>query len=251
MRWSKTELHRWLDPMLAWPSQIAAQRALSGLRDGDYQLPLSVPYVAQFASPALINDYIHHGYDGTQDPNWQVFGATDPNDYAFWSARVCALACLQMAIMAYESYQAIPTLWELVQQGLAIGGYRLHDDQGRWIDEGWYFQAQVDLAKRYGLEMKGYSYASPLAICHHIKDGRLVAATVSPEVGEQQPQTRRYGGHLVLVIGFRWVKDRPVAYQIHNPSGRYAELQAGAWVPAHNFHRLYAFRFSTLVKLIK
>lgn len=251
MRRLKTELHRFLDPVLARPSQRAAQTTLRALADGDYQVPFTVPYVSQFASPELINDYIHRGYDGTQDPNWQRFGADNPQDYAFWAPRVCALACLQMAIMAAVPQLPLPTLWELVQQGLALEGYRLHDDQGRWIDEGWYFQAQVRLAERYGLQMEGYSYQTPLAICQHIHQGRLVAATVSPELGERQPQSRRYGGHLVLVIGFRWAKGRPLAYQVHNPSGRYAELQAGAWIPAPRFHQHYVFRFSTLVKMIK
>lgn len=244
----KNRLHRWLDPLFAWPSHRAARRALADLPDGDYQVPFAVPYVPQFASAEYINDYIHHGYDGTQDPHWRRFGADDPSEYAFWAPRVCALACLQMAMMTHNS-QPPPTMWQLVQEGLEVGGYRLHDEDGRWIDEGWYFPAQMTLAERYGLQMQGYSYQSPLAICPHIREGRLVAVAVSPELGERKPQTNRYGGHLVLVIGFRWANGHPVAYQVHNPSGRYPELQAGAWIPASRFQQHYAYRFSTLVKL--
>ncbi len=242
----KAELHRWLDPLLAWRSGRGARRILAGLADGEYVVPLDVPYVPQFASPSLINDYIHNGYAGKQDPNWADFGASDSADYAFWAPRVCALACLKMAIAAHE--QDTPTLWQLVQEGLALDGYRVRDEQGRWLDEGWYVAAQIKLAARYGLQMTGYSYASPLEICQRIHEGHLVAATVSPELGERQSLIRRYGGHLVLVLGFRWQAGRPTAYQVHNPSGRYAELQANAWISARRFRQSYAYRYAVLKK---
>ncbi len=244
MRRLKTELHRWLDPLLAWRSGRIARRNLANLPDAEYRVPVTVPYVSQFASPDLVNDYIHHHYNGTHDPNWKAFGAPTSEDYAFWAPRVCALACLKMAIMAYQT--ADPTLWQLVQRGLEYDGYRLRDEQGRWIDEGWYVQAQVRLAADYGLEMTGYSYASPLAICQHIRQGYLVAATVTPEIGERAPQTKRYAGHLVLVLGFRWQQGAVDSYCLHNPSGRYPELRKEAWVTASHFKKSFAFRYATL-----
>lgn len=243
----KTELHRWTDPLIARRDAIQWRKKLADLPEGEYRVPFDVPYIPQFASPDRINDYIHHGYDGTQDPNWASFGSPDPQDYAFWSHRVCALAVIKMAIGAYHSNQLSPTLWQLTQQGLAEGGYQLEDAQGRWVDEGWYFAAQVKLAAKYDLKMHGYSYASPLGICYHLRQGHLAAATVSPELGEHQPKTRRYGGHSVLILGFRWANE-PTAYLIHNPSGRYPELQANAWIPARRFNQLYAYRFATLEK---
>lgn len=242
----KTAFHRWLDPLLSWRSGREALRILADLPDGEYMVPFEVPYVSQFASPDLINDYIHHGYDGTQDPNWGDFGAPTPEDYAFWAPRVCALACLRMAIMAFDMGE--PTLWQLVQRGLEFDGYRLRDEDGRWIDEGWYVQAQVKLAAKYGLQMVGYSYASPLEICQRIREGDLVAATVTPEIGERAPQTRRYAGHLVLVLGYRWRDGMVESYCLHNPSGRYPELRAYAWVSARRFKESYAFRYATLKK---
>jgi hypothetical protein len=244
----KNELHRWLDPLIARRNVRSQRQALGDLPDGEYRVPFEVPYVPQFASREYINDYIHHGYDGSQDPNWQTFGTEKAEDYALWAPRVCALACLKMAIAAYSDDQS-PTLWQLVQEGLELGGYTLHDEQGRWLDEGWYVAAQIVLAKRYGLQMQGYSYASPLGICQHIRAGRLVAATVTPELGERQPKTRRYAGHLVVVFGFRWQKGQPTHYLLHNPSGRYPELQSDAWIPARRFHRSYAYRFATYEKL--
>lgn len=240
----KTLAHRVLDPVLVWRKGRAIQHHLSNLADGIYRVPYEVPYVSQFASPDRIKDYIHHDYDGTTDPNWASFGADNPADYAFWCHRVCALACLKMAIQAQT--QQAPNLWELTQQGLLHGGYRVYDDQGRMIDEGWYVTAQIKLAADYGLVMIGYSYAPVEAMCQPILDGQLVAAAVSPEVGEREPDRRRYGGHLVLIYGFEWREGRLHSLMLHNPSGRYQELQAGAVIPVRRFKQLYAHRFSTL-----
>lgn len=245
----KNELHRWVDPILAWRNSATYRAALKSLSDGEYRLPIDVPYISQFATPDLINDYIHHNYDGTQDPAWPSFGAPDPADYAFWSHRVCALACLKMAIDAFQTATPIPTLWQLVQAGLAHHGYVLEDENGVWKDEGWYVAAQIALAADYGLRMTGHSYTSPYGICYHLQQGNLIAATVTPELGERQPFTRRYGGHLVIVFGFRWRSGKPTHFLVHNPSGRYPELRDSAWISSRRFRRAFAYRYSTLEPL--
>lgn len=242
----KAWLHPVLDPWLSLPDHRRARRALAGLPDGEVHAVAHVPYCAQFASPALIDAYIHHDYDGTSDPLWRSFGADDPGEYAFWAPRACALACVKMAIEAF-SPGTQPSLWELVQRGLAHGGYMVRDAAGRWVDAGWTVRAQIALAAEYGLQAAGQGYASPLSICRAICDGALVAASVTPELGERDPQPGQYGGHLVLVTGFVWQRGRPAVYVLHNPSGRYAELQAGARIPAARFeaafaHRLIAYR---------
>lgn len=247
-KWLKAVGHRWVDPIVAWWRGRGYRAALKGLADGEYMVKMDVPYVPQFASRELIYDYIHLNYDGKNDPKWESFGSENVEDYAFWSHRVCALACLKMAIGAYQGDTSSPSLWELVQEGLELGGYRLRDEEGNWIDEGWYVAAQVKLAERYGLKMIGHSYASPLGICKAIRDGYLVAATVTPELGERVPQSRRYGGHLVMVVGFRWKNGKPTAYCVHNPSGRYVELQEKAWIGAKRFRQSYAYRFATYEK---
>ncbi|MCI0711883.1 MAG: C39 family peptidase [Chloroflexi bacterium] len=239
----KTELHRWLDPLISWTNGGHWRQAVKSIPDGEHLLPFDVPYVAQFASPERIVDYIHNDYRGLDDPRWHDFGAEDPEDYAFWAPRVCALACLKMALAAHTI--ASPTLWQLVQEGLDLNGYTVYGENGALIDEGWYVDAQIKLAARYGLRLTGYSYASPLGVAASIYAGKLVAATVTPEIGERTPQSRRYGGHLILVTGFRWQAGKPTAFRINNPSGRFKELQADAWIAARRFQQSYAYRFAT------
>lgn len=244
----KRRFHRLFDPLIARRADREARRVLRALPDGEYRADPNFPYVPQFTSPERIVDYIHHGYTGLDDPQQATFGAPTPEDYAFWSRRVCALAVIKMAVAGYQSAPA-PSLWELTEQGLAMDGYRMEDERGQMVDEGWYFAAQVELARRYGLHLGGYSYVSPLALCAWIYRGFPVAATVTPDIGEREDLTGRYGGHVVLVYGFGWQNGQPTYFLLHNPSGRYPELQAEARIPYARFRESYAYRFAVFQPL--
>ncbi|MCC7450595.1 MAG: C39 family peptidase [Anaerolineae bacterium] len=240
MRLRRT-LHRWIDPVRSWPNGRRAARELGDLPDGAYRIGVDVPYVPQFASPDLIRAYIHDGLHGRDDPNWHTFGADDADTYTFWAHRACAIACVKMAVDAYGKTTPRP-MWQWVEEGLSLGGYRVHDEAGNFVDIGWYHAALVQLAERYGLRVRGMGYASLPDVCLAIRDGWLVAAGVTPDLGERGP-LRRYDGHFVLVYGFTWQAGRCVSVMLHNPSGRYPELQAGAVIPADRFRAAFAHRF--------
>jgi hypothetical protein len=221
------------------------------LEDGLYHATFDdVPYVCQFASPERVYDYLYNAFNPRSDPRWQQFGAQDVENYAFWCHRACAIACLKMAIETFTG--ARPTLWDLVQEGLALGGYKVHDSRGRFIDEGWYHGPLIALGELYGLEGHAAGYVSDLEIARLILEGWLVAPTVTPRLGDRGSLNPRgwlseYGGHLVLVYAFEWSGDDVATYHLHNPSGRYDELRAGAQIGAGRFreafaHRLTAFR---------
>jgi hypothetical protein len=234
-------LHRWIDPLGSLPNAIRAAQKLHDLPDGEYRVPVEVPYVSQFASPDLIQRYIHDHLHGRDDPNWQSFGAQDADTYTFWAHRACAIACVKMAV---DSFASAPprSMWELVEEGLALGGYHTYDDAGTFVDMGWFYAPLVELAGRYGLQVSGKSYASILDICIAIREGWLVAPGVTPELGENGP-IRLYDGHFVLVYGFVWQHRRCTHLLLHNPSGRRPELQANAKIPVERFRKAYAHRF--------
>ncbi|MCC7206967.1 MAG: hypothetical protein IT323_06650 [Anaerolineae bacterium] len=231
---------------MSQPNRRRAARRLRDLPDGEHRAPVEVPYTAQFATPALIRAYIHDGLDGAQDTNRAAFGAAqvDPAEYAFWAHRACAIACVKMAIDAFQSAPPA-SMWQLIQDGLALDGYRVHDERGVFVDQGWFYPPLAELAARNGLETRGMAYASTLDVCAAIRDGWVIAAAVTPELGEHGP-LRRYDGHFVIVYGFVWRRRRPERFLVHNPSGRYADLQAGARIPAGRFGRAFAHRFIAL-----
>jgi hypothetical protein len=242
-------LHQIIDPLLSFPHRRSAAARLRGLPDGTYSVPVTVPYVPQFATPALINDYIHNGLHGRDDPNWRQFGAADADSYTFWAHRVCAIACLKMAIDAYHSAPA-ESLWALTQAGVDLGGYLVRDGAGNFVDMGWLYPGLVKLAEQRGLQIRGLAYASVLDVCACVRDGWIVAAAVTPELGEppRSPhhRIRRYDGHFVICYGFTWQSGRVTHLHLHNPSGRSAELQAGAVIHARRFGAAFAHRFIAL-----
>jgi hypothetical protein len=239
-------LHRWLDPLLSYPNAWRAQGRLRGLPDGDYRTSADVPFVPQFATPALINDYIHHSLHGRSDPNWAAFGAPDPDTYTFWAHRNCAIACLKMAVDGFGS-AAPETLWQLTEAGVALGGYIVRDAAGAFVDVGWLYEPLLALAAARGLRAEGMAYASITDLCAAVLAGHVVAAAVTPELGEPPTsphyRIRRYDGHFVLVFGFRWVGDRATHFWMHNPSGRTGAMQAAVLIPVRRFRRAFAHRF--------
>jgi hypothetical protein len=234
-------MHRLIDPILSQWNRIKAARSLRNLPDGEYSVAPTVPYVSQFASPDLVYSYIHERLQGRDDPNWQNYGAENPDEYTFWAHRACAIACVKMAVDTFHADKS-GTMWEMIQQGRTHGGYRTHDENGVFVDEGWFYPALVKLADQYGLAVRGMAYASILDVCAAIRDGWLVAVAVTPDLGERGP-LRRYDGHFVLAYGFTWQNGRCTAIQLHNPSGRYPELREGVIIPTSRFGAAFAHRF--------
>ncbi len=236
-------LHRLTDPARSLPAGWRAAATLHGLADGEYRaIPGSdVPYICQFASPALVNAYIHQGLHGRSDPNWKNYGAPDVDQYTFWAHRACAIACLKMAIDAFSS--APPSsMWALIEEGIALGGYQVYDEGGNFIDMGWFHEGIVKLGARHGLTVIGKAYTTLLEVCDLIRQGWLVAPAVSPQIGEMS-RLRDYDGHFVLAYGFRWQRSAFESLIFHNPSGRVNTLQADVVMPAHRARYLFAHRY--------
>jgi hypothetical protein len=232
--------------VLSYAHHRQASRLLCDLPDGEYAAPVRVPYVSQFATPALVADYIHGGLHGRDDPGWAAFGAPDPEVYTFWAHRACALACVKMAVDAFGS--APPqSLWALTQAGIDLGGYVVRDPAGNWVDMGWLYAGLVALAGNNGLAVRSMAYASVLDVCAAIRAGWLVAAAVTPDLGEPPGSAfyriRRYDGHFVLAFGFWWGRGRATYLRLHNPSGRSADMQADALIPARRFRAAFAHRY--------
>lgn len=238
-------MHRLIDPILSVPNAWRARQSLGPLPAGDYRVPMPIPYVAQFASPERIKAYIHDALHGRDDPAWSAFGAPDPDTYTFWAHRACAIACLKMAVDGFGSAPR-ESMYALTEAGIQHGGYITHDATGAFVDMGWLYAGLVKLAETRGLTVRGMAYASVLDVCAAIRDGWVVAAAVTPEIGEPEGspyyRVRRYDGHFVLVYGFRW--NRGCTHLLlHNPSGRSAEMQADAAIPIRRFRAAFAHRF--------
>ena len=67
-------------------------------------------------------------------------------------------------------------------------------------------------------------------------------ASVSYEAGDDNVPITKQGGHLMVVMGVELQDGEPLAFYVNNPSGRRANLQAGARLPLGRFGPAYSGR---------
>lgn len=216
---------------------VLHSRSVRKLNDGDHLIAEAVPYQCQFATPKLTADILEKRATAEADPNWQSFGFRGQKEYAYWSWRVCAIACLKM-ILDFYHLAADTTMAQLTDRGVTLGGYNTK------TDEGWFFKPLLALANSYGLTGFVGSRFGLYVICDLILNKKFFVASVNPSLVRFDPQipSSGPGGHLALIIGFK-MKDKNLAgFFIHNPSGKSEATQKRAFVPIDIFKKAYSKR---------
>jgi len=191
-----------------------------------------VPYYSQWESPDLVGRIVRGATSAAADPRWAESGARSPQEYEYWSGRVCGLACLKM-ILAHRRVQ-VPSTMDLVEQALAWGAYVPDGDRvagliyrpfADWVAHSYRIAAQVAAELPVPAIAEVASPETPvIASVHH-----------SIRLPDASPPSR--GGHLVLVTG---ADDEHVRF--HNPSGLPGLSQQDALVKLPDFARFFAGR---------
>jgi hypothetical protein len=134
------------------------------------------------------------------------------------------------------------SLVEWARLGCERGGYLVrHDEEGRAHEIGWVHRVLAQMAIEAGLTAE--LHPSPVEeIPNYLRQGCMVIASVSYQVGDDRLPITKQGGHLIVVIGAECVNDRPRAFYVNNPSGRRKELQAGARLSLERFAAAYSGR---------
>ena len=191
-----------------------------------------VPYFSQWESPELAAGFIDGSRRAALDPRWAASGASTPEEYEFWSHKVCGLACLKM-IMAARGLPVPPTM-RLVARALAAGAYVPDGDRVR----GLIYRPFADwVGAEYGIRAEVAADLPVGSLTALAATGTLVIASVHPWIRwpERTPPAR--GGHLVLVTG---IADGLL--RLHNPSGLPGLNQRNALLRADDFARFAAGR---------
>jgi hypothetical protein len=204
------------------------------------RLPYMIPYYAQIASPELAEAIFVQGLDPVLDPRWAESGAETPQEYAYWVDRACGVACLKMCVEALGGPRR--TLVDWARIGVERGGYLVrHDENGDADEVGWVHSALANLARDAGLQAEARA-ASLDEIVEFIQQGYVVIASVSYEAGDDRLPITKKGGHLMVVFGAEYAESGLLAFYVNNPSGRRADLQAGARLAVERFAQAYSGR---------
>ncbi|MBV6698190.1 C39 family peptidase [Kitasatospora aureofaciens] len=191
-----------------------------------------VPYYSQWESAELVRAIIDGELNAAEDPRWGQSGAATPEEYAWWSWRLCGVACLRMALDYW--WGLAPTALALAEECVAAGAYVRDGDSLRGLIHT-PFAAYV--RQRWGLAAQAREL-TPEELAAEVAGGRLAMVSVHPSIRDPEgPEPVRRGGHLVLAVGAT-----STALVIHNPSGFPGGSQAFAHVPWRSFGPFYAGR---------
>lgn len=191
-----------------------------------------VPYYSQWESPELAGRIIAGTMRAAEDPRWAESGARTPQEYEYWSGRVCGLACLKM-ILAGRG-QPVPPMMHLVRRALFFGAYVPDGDRVT----GLIYQPFADwVARDYGITAEVAADLSLARVAATASPAAPVIASVHHSIRWPDRTPPHRGGHLVLVTG---ADDDHV--RLHNPSGLPATGQQDAHVKLPDFARFFAGR---------
>ncbi|MEV5988497.1 C39 family peptidase [Streptomyces sp. NPDC052051] len=193
-----------------------------------------VPYSSQWESAALVPDLLSGRVKAEDDPLWRRSGADTAADYAFWSWRICGMACLRMALEHWGLES--PGLVTLAREFLDAGAYVRRAD-GDGVEGLIYAPFAERVAKRWDIEAEVHGRLAPEEIPDLLGDGKLVMLSVHPSIREPHTAPPSRGGHLVLAVGCS-----PTHLRIHNPSGLPGVSQRFAEVPWEVLPRFFAGR---------
>ena len=191
-----------------------------------------VPYFSQWESPELVPRFIDGSLRAADDPQWAVSGARTPQEYEYWSGRVCGLACLKM-IMGWRGLP-VPATMRLVAAALAWKAYIPQGDRVAGLR---YRPFAELVAEDYGIAVEVAPELSLGLLARLASPGTPVIASVHKWVRWPDRIPPERGGHLVLVTG---AADGLV--RLHNPAGIPCASQRDALVEMADFARFFAER---------
>lgn len=152
----------------------------------------------------------------SQAVNWagEDSGFPSLEEAGRWQSNACGIASLRMVIAAFTG--RVPGYWDLLQQGLALGGYN---------EVGWIHAKLIDLAAAHGVPGRAHRRKTVADLAASLDAGNLAIASVTPAFlgGRLKPDGTVWGkgGHLVVAL-----RTTAEGLACHHPSS----IPEGNWV---------------------
>jgi hypothetical protein len=195
-----------------------------------------VPYRSQWASLSCNAAVVVNGADPCATEPWRSTGFADPDEYRFWSRRLCGLACLESVLAYWEIPH--PNRAALLADALDWGAYVRQPDGG--VEGLIYAPFLRWTSARFGLAGELHRHTSLEALARTVSADSMAIASVSSEIRYPDRPNIRRGGHLVLIHG---TSHEQVWF--HNPSGL-DTTAVDAELPVPVMDRFFAGRGITL-----
>lgn len=221
---------------------------LQKLSNGLHNLKFNLPYYSQYMNPEIGYQIFKGELNIEDDLNWNKFGSQDVSDYIFWSKRSCAIACLRMVLNGFGN--SIKNNYELVKQGLELGGYLINDINGNFVDKGWYHIPLIHLARTYGIDGLIKNCSNINDLCESIILSQPIMASVSVNICDSLCSDASKNGHFIVIHGFKWSKRNKCTHILfHNPLGKNTKTSKNVLMNVEEFKNYFSGRIILFWKI--
>lgn len=157
------------------------------------------------------------------------FGTDNSDEFSYWAWRSCGICGVQMILQTELGKDFKKTTMDLVKEGLDLKGYDIPSDIG------WYHQALVELASKYGVKAQTHKFVPSIEIALEIQKQNYVLASIKSE----------HGGHLLLVYGYKLDDQGKLKGFFVHDSNNYQEPGENKFVTVKEYERVAKFQTIT------
>lgn len=167
--------------------------------------------------------------------HWQKLTFASREEARYWERSSCGVLCLGMAA---EYFGMKRSTKELIDQGLVLGAYT--------EAAGWSHAGLVKLAHAIGLDAKQQTFTL-IDLQKAIDENQVPIVSVKPgfrtdkSLKERLLFWKRYGGHLVTVVGYKLEQGHLFGFFVHHTSSGGNDWQ-GQLIPLETFRRSFSGR---------
>lgn len=190
-------------------------------------------YQSQEVTTPPLGETVSRPPSSFESPDWRTFGFRTKEEYEFWCVRLCAIACLRIALN-YFHIDLQTNLATIAEWCRVHGGYDIEADRG------WTHRSLAAYLKSQGLKVSlGRFLLWPMILHNLRRSGVLIVSIKEGKRGNPLAGD----GHLVVLVGAseergkRWVHYLDPA----SPDGTFMnQASSMTW---GEFLRLYRLRF--------
>jgi len=223
-----------------------AKISLISINDGFYSTKKDIPYISQFIDvtkeaeideiKADISKLYLHGYKAL-------------NDFVFWGRRICGIICIKMILNA-NGLAIDLKVYDILQLGLKLKGYIVNNEDGEFVDVGWFHKPLLKLGQSLGLKgaVKNSQVIENLAL-EVVKGNFVIVSVRVPDRSFLKKDGNYFDdnyqgtihGHLILLTGVAIKNHKPIYFTAHNPTG-YKNYEKNSRISSKTMKRIFTGR---------
>ncbi len=166
-------------------------------------------------------------------PDWRTFGFQTKEEYEFWRVRLCAIACLRIALN-YFRVDLQTNLAKIAEWCRVHGGYDIEADRG------WTHRSLAAYLESKGLKVSlGRFLPWPMILYNLRRNGVLIISIKEGEGGNPLAGD----GHLVVLVGASEERGKRRVHYLDPASPEGPLMNQASSMTWSEFLRLYRLRF--------